>query len=820
MAEEKLEYTVKAKDESATVLRRVLGDIGEFAHKAVDKASEPFRKLGETIRHPFEALTSLKGFALMENIEIIKSLGERIGDLIDQSARLDVVKTTFESLTGSTGPAAERMARQLNNAANGMLSTARAMELANKAIPAGLSLDQIGTVMDFASKKAVSTGAAASETMDRIFRSLSRGAGSFLEELGVLDGGMDEVQKSFDAIHGSNAFEQLSPAARNSRFIEASMMGIKQQMSAMGLTGRETVFQFGTLKGSFGEVLDKLIGAVGKSQIFRSIIADAANVANRLAVALGGPDQEKAFSILAEGAKSLLRGVFVDAGRLLAVGITDAASEFGPAIIKGIKSVGEVLLNTLTWSANQFLARLEEGLGKVMILGTKPFEGVFDNKWIKETLNSKPPGTGVATDILNFRQHGVGEETSKALRQISGNMTGQYVGEDAMERQESAAKRILTPSERFKLEREKAGLERSSARLEGLGGRLTDDEMYKARRELGKQRLAYPELRRLSPSESEARVRTIATENRQAEVERQKKRIGEIGEQLEASPLPWPVRRQRAAAQLGIGAGFLGMGGLGGLGPNLALMSKGSESFATYPSWLERIGGGVSSLWSKGTSAASSALGRLSMPALATTLAAPQVSYGPGHVNWPKARDSVSKVLPNLAENWLQDKISEPLFRVGGGEFLNDDMQKRLDQVPVLGSVRRWAGRNLTGFGAKDLAGGIRDVMYQAFAPFSPNAMVAGMMGPGSAAPDPMRAIDANQGVIQALTAGALRQHMDTTAPSASKLQAAADRFSQAVDRFVQGSRGPFVPGSGGGGVAQQQRDNLNNLRAAIDAIN
>ena len=445
MAEEKLEYTVKAKDESASVLRRVLGDIGEFSHKAAEKASEPFKKLGEAIRHPFEALTSLKGFALMENIEIIKGLGERIGDLIERAGRLEVVRNSFEALTSSTGPAAERMARQLANAAHGMLSTARAMELANKAIPAGLTLSQIGTVLDFASKKAVSTGAATSETIDRIFRSLSRGAGSFLEELGVLDGGMESVQKEFDRIHGTDAFAQLNPAARNARFLEAAMGGIQKQMGGLGVTGRESVFQFERLKGTVDEVKDKFLGALASNQRFKEFVRDAADIADNIANGLGGKDQGKALENLFGGAKSLLKAVFVDTGRLLAQGLVEAAQEFGPMLLNGIKTVGKFLLDTLIDAAEKFVAKLEQQLSLIPLFG-----GVFDQKAISQVLSpSRPSPISPAIDsIFGFKGHAPFEETSRALGAAGALARGQRLGISGIENSDEEAGGRLTPQQR------------------------------------------------------------------------------------------------------------------------------------------------------------------------------------------------------------------------------------------------------------------------------------------------------------------------------------------------------------------------------------
>lgn len=207
------------------------------------------------------------GLGLLRDINLgLRPAIAAIDNLIDKGSALEVVKKSFESLTHSSAAGADVLARKLVNAASGTVKLAEAMQIANRALGSGLSLQQLGVAMEFISKKAISTGKDAGESLEKVITGLSRGSTLFLDDFGILVDGIDGVRRSFDKIHGSNAFDALGPAAQKAETIRQAIAEMAQQTSRIGVTGRETVFVWQQIKNGVSDSVDKLVLAIVKSK--------------------------------------------------------------------------------------------------------------------------------------------------------------------------------------------------------------------------------------------------------------------------------------------------------------------------------------------------------------------------------------------------------------------------------------------------------------------------------------------------------------------------------------------------------------------------
>jgi hypothetical protein len=147
----------------------------------------------------------------------------KIDALIDSGLRFEPTMRSFESLTGRSGKSAVDLAKSLVAASNGTLTFLDAMRISNRGLASGLDINKIATVLDFVSKKAVTTGKSAGAAIDTVVTGLSRGSTLFLDDFGILVDGIDGVRRRFDKIKGHGAFDALGPAAQKAEIINQAM---------------------------------------------------------------------------------------------------------------------------------------------------------------------------------------------------------------------------------------------------------------------------------------------------------------------------------------------------------------------------------------------------------------------------------------------------------------------------------------------------------------------------------------------------------------------------------------------------------------------
>lgn len=506
MAGEKLQYTVSAKDASSGVLRRVLGQLGSFSTSATRLVSAPFR-----------ALTSIRMVGLQASISMLRGLGDQIDSLVERGTRMEVVRKSFEALTGRTGPAAERLARRFQAASQGTLSMVRAMEIANRALASGLSAGDLNTALEFISKKSITTGKDAAAAIDTVITGLSRGSTLFLDDFGVLVDGIEGVARAYNAIHGSDAFENLGPAAQKAETVRAAMEDMRRQIGAIGITGGEAAFAWARIKTSITDSVDKLVGAVARSKAFQSVLKDISDIAGGIARSLSGDDQGQMLSKLWERAKDLLGAVFKDIGELLGTGLLEAIRKIWPRLVDGVKALGEFLWAALKDAAEKFAAHLAIKLEPLL----KMFGVVVDVEKMRQVAN-KP---GIAGDALKgLRDAFTLDEDEKPFgrtREVLGRAAEEFrpLGKDPLERQAEQAAARLGPRERAML---RVQITQNQARLrmfEILGDkRFRREELLAAEGRFQQDLGSDPALARLSPRERRERIQAIARENRQARV--------------------------------------------------------------------------------------------------------------------------------------------------------------------------------------------------------------------------------------------------------------------------------------------------------------
>jgi len=249
---------------------------------ALSQALSGFRSFASTISKPLTI--SLKvgqaGLGLLRDINLgLRPLVSGLDNLIEKGSALEVVRKSFESLTGTAGRQSDMMARRIVNAASGTLQLADAMRVANRALGSGLQYNQLLTAIEFIGKKSITTGKDARAAIDTVITGLSRGSTLFLDDFGILVDGIEGVKRSFDGIKGAGAFDSLGPAAQKAETVRQAVVEMQQQMGKIGVSGNETVFIFQGLKNQISDAVDSLTAGIAKSEGLSSALKEMRDVA-------------------------------------------------------------------------------------------------------------------------------------------------------------------------------------------------------------------------------------------------------------------------------------------------------------------------------------------------------------------------------------------------------------------------------------------------------------------------------------------------------------------------------------------------------------
>lgn len=302
---------ISAQDQTRSGLRSALSGIQTFARTAIKPITIPL-KFGQG------AARFLRDF----NQGIRPALAG-MDSLIERGAGLEVQQKGLSRLLGQSGAEAKALAAQLSRAAGGTLRLGEAMQVANRALASGIRTDQLLTAIEFISKKSVTTGKNAADAVDKVITGLARGSTLFLDDFGILVDGIDGVRRSFDAIHGVKAFDQLGPAAQKAEIVRAAIAEMSEQLGRMGISGRETIFMWGSIKARVGDAVDRLALAAVKSKALRDTVRGLRDQIEGLTkhLSTGGSLGELLFG--KQGGQS--GGVF----GLVSAGLKDIGENFG-----------------------------------------------------------------------------------------------------------------------------------------------------------------------------------------------------------------------------------------------------------------------------------------------------------------------------------------------------------------------------------------------------------------------------------------------------------------------------------------------------------
>jgi hypothetical protein len=282
---------ISAADDTRTGLRSALASVQGFARSALKPITIPIQ-------------IARGGLGLLRDINLgLAPLVRGLDSIIERGSAV---------------------ANSIVKAASGTITMARGMQIANRAMASGMSLDQLNTAVEFISKFSVAIGKDAGEALNTVITGLSRGSTLFLDDFGILVNGVEQVARDFDAIKGSGAFEQLGPAAQKAEIVRQAIAEMSARTKDIGVSGRETIFVWQSLKNTISDGVDGLVMTISKSGALKSVLTGVRDVLSGVNEHFkkGGTFAELFFGKGDSGGiLGLAKGAMVDAGSALGRGM-------------------------------------------------------------------------------------------------------------------------------------------------------------------------------------------------------------------------------------------------------------------------------------------------------------------------------------------------------------------------------------------------------------------------------------------------------------------------------------------------------------------
>lgn len=349
---------IGATDDTRTGLRSALASVQGFTRTALKPITIPIN-------------IARSGLGLLRDINLgLAPLVRGLDTIIERGAAVEVQQKAFQSLTGETGRNADRLANSIVKAASGTVTLARGMQIANRALASGMSLDQLRTAVEFISKFSVAIGKDAGESLNTVITGLARGSTLFLDDFGILVDGVEKVKADFDAIKGAGAFEQLAPAAQKAEIVRQAIAEMAAKTKSIGVSGKEMAFVWQGIKNQISDGVDGIVATISRTGALREALTGVrdvlAGVNNHFRA--GGSIREVFFGKgdAGGGLFGIAKGALIDAGSAIGRGILGSlAAGIGnmPWLADELKSAWKWAMGELRETLKAAWEDFKSGLG-------------------------------------------------------------------------------------------------------------------------------------------------------------------------------------------------------------------------------------------------------------------------------------------------------------------------------------------------------------------------------------------------------------------------------------------------------------------------
>lgn len=332
---------------------------------AIGNAQRAARAIARPITIPIKVAQVGMGFLRDFNLGL-RPLIAGIDSLVTRASGLQAVQQSFEALSGRGAERAAGLARWLQEASNGVLRLNEAMAIANRGLAAGLNARQIGSIFDFATKKAVSIGESPAALIENLVEAIATGKTRALDDLGLLREGVEGVAAAFDKVNGSGAFGRLSESAKVAKVAAQVIVEMRQQQAGLNISGNEIVFTWQRIKTSIGDAVDSLMKSIMRSKALKEVLEGTRDTLGRLEAYFDKGGTLKGLLFGEKGGSGLVGvagAALLDAGKNLGRALAAQLLDAGAALVEGLGRALGGAIDAAEAAAGRIIQEVKKTLG-------------------------------------------------------------------------------------------------------------------------------------------------------------------------------------------------------------------------------------------------------------------------------------------------------------------------------------------------------------------------------------------------------------------------------------------------------------------------
>lgn len=215
------------------------------------KAKTSFQSLNKSVT----AFASAYGSAVA-GIAVASVVLKKAFDFAEQGAKLQQLEQAFANITASMGADSQQLVKELRAVSAGTISSADAIEQANKAIVLGIDAQNLPRMMEIARASSRAFGKDISFMFDSMATGLGRQSKLILDNLGIIVDANTAYQKF--AQQQNTTVEKLSEVEKKQAFVNEAMLKGQEIIDLVGVQGKSQAEIWATVTAQLKEWGDGL----------------------------------------------------------------------------------------------------------------------------------------------------------------------------------------------------------------------------------------------------------------------------------------------------------------------------------------------------------------------------------------------------------------------------------------------------------------------------------------------------------------------------------------------------------------------------------
>lgn len=244
------------------------------------QAKNSFQSLNKAVT----AFASAYGSAVA-GIAIASVILKKAFDFASEGAKLTQMEQAFHNITASMGADAQALVKDLRDLSAGTISSADAIEQANKAIVLGIDANNLPRMMEIARASSRAFGKDISFMFDSMATGLGRQSKLILDNLGIIVDANSAYEKFAQA--NDKTVDSLTELERKQAFVNEAMVKGQEIIDIVGVKGKTQAEVWASMGASMKELGDNIksgfsAGVLWVVAFYRTWLSMQAQIAEKL----------------------------------------------------------------------------------------------------------------------------------------------------------------------------------------------------------------------------------------------------------------------------------------------------------------------------------------------------------------------------------------------------------------------------------------------------------------------------------------------------------------------------------------------------------